>query len=50
MLWGFFSVADYQTVNEATPVNRDPTSGSNTVNLQSKHVVTLFYVYFVISR
>lgn len=26
---------DYQTVNEATPVNRDPTSGSNTVNLQS---------------
>lgn len=41
---------DYQTVNEATPVNHDPTSGSNTVNLQSRHVVTLFYVYFVISR
>lgn len=45
---------DYQTVNEATPVNRDPTSGSNTVNPQSRHVVTttgiLFYVYYVISR
>lgn len=43
---------EYQTGNEATPVNRNLTSGSNTVNLQSRHVVItlLFYAYYVISR